>query len=93
MSTAVLTGLRDYLYGTLSPENMLWLASQLTEYAKQLEAVPLKHYTKAELNALLDEAESNIAAGKTIPSEKVWRDLEEEFSKEDAMINNRYAAS
>ena len=84
MSTSTLTGLRDYLYDTLSPANMLWLSTQLADYAKKKEEAPLKRYTKAELNALLDEAEANIAAGNTIPGEEVWRELEEEFAKEDA---------
>ena len=37
MGTQALTGLRDYLTDTLSPDNMLWLATQLTEYAKKKE--------------------------------------------------------
>jgi hypothetical protein len=93
MSTATLTNLRDYLTGTLSPANMLWLSSQLADYAKKMEVTPLKRYTKAELNAMLDEAEANIAAGNTIPSDEVWRELEEEFAKEDAEEDARHAAS
>lgn len=93
MSTSALTGLRDYLYDTLSPANMLWLSTQLAEYAKKKEEMPLKRYTKAELNALLDEAEANIAAGNTISGEEVWRELEEEFAREDAEEDARYAAS
>ena len=93
MSTATLTGLRNYLYDTLSPANMLWLSAQLADYAKKKEEAPLKRYTKAELNALLDEAEANIAAGNTISGEEVWRELEEEFAKEDAEVDAQYAAS
>lgn len=93
MSTSTLTGLRDYLYDTLSPANMLWLSTQLADYAKKKEEAPLKRYTKAELNALLDEAETNIASGNTIPGEEVWRELEEEFAREDAEEDARYAAS
>ena len=93
MSTAALTNLRDYLTGTLSPANMLWLSVQLADYAKKKEAAPLKRYTKAELNALLDEAEANIAAGNTIPGEEVWRELEDEFAREDAEEDARHAAS
>ena len=92
MSTAALTGLRDYLYDTLSPANMLWLSTQLADYAKKKEDAPMKCYTKAELNALLDEAEANIAAGNTISDEEVWRELEEEFAKEDAEEDTRYAS-
>ena len=35
MSTATLTNLRDYLYGTLSPSDMCWLGAQLMEYGRQ----------------------------------------------------------
>ena len=93
MSTTTLTGLRDYLYDTLSPANMLWLSTQLADYAKKKEVAPLKRHTKAELNALLDEAEANIAAGNTSPGEEVWRELEEEFAKEDAEEEARSTAS
>lgn len=86
MSTTALTNLRDYLTGTLSPANMLWLSTQLADYAKKKEEAPLKRYTKAELNALLDEAEANIVAGNTIPSEEVWSELEEEFAREDGQF-------
>lgn len=57
------------------------MSTQLADYAKKKEAAPLKRYTKAELNAMLDEAEANIAAGNTIPSEEVWRELEEEIER------------
>ncbi len=60
---------------------------------EMLEGYPYKRYTKAELNALLDEAEANIAAGNTIPGEEMWRELEEEFAREDAEEDAHYAAS
>ena len=50
MSNTALNGLRDYLYGTLSPSNMIWLGTQLTEYGKKKEEA-LKPYTKEELIA------------------------------------------
>ena len=84
MSTATLTNLRDYLTGTLSPANMLWLSTQLADYAKKKEAeYPLKRYTMEEINAMLDEAEAEIAAGKGIPDEEVWRKYDEEFALEE----------
>ena len=89
MSTTTLTNLRDYLYGTLTPANMLWLSEQLAEYAKKQDVYPFKRFTMDEINAILDEAEANIVAGKTIPSEEVWAELEGEFAEEDAL----YAAS
>ena len=84
MSTATLTGLRDYLYGTLSPANMIWLGTQLTEYGHQKqEEFPLKHYSMGEINAMLDAAEAEIAAGKGIPDEEMWDELDEELSREE----------
>ena len=79
MSKETLIGLRDYLYNTLSPANMLWLGTQLTEYANQDEEFPLKRYTKEEINSILDESEAEIAAGKGIPDEEAWDKLEAEL--------------
>ena len=83
MSTATLTNLRDYLYDTLSPANMLWLADQLTKYAKKEtdENFPLKRYTKEEINAILDEAEAEIAAGQGTPDEEAWDEWDEEMAR------------
>lgn len=49
---------------------------------QMLEGYPYKRYTKAELNAMLDEAETEIAAGGGIPDEEAWDDLEEELEFE-----------
>lgn len=49
---------------------------------QMLEGYPYKRYTKAELNAMLDEAEAEIAAGGGIPDEEAWDDLEEEINLE-----------
>ena len=79
-----MTNLRDYLTGTLSPADMRWISVQLKDFAdKQEQPEPFRRYTKEELNAMLDEAEAEIAAGKGIPSEEVWRELEEEFADMD----------
>ena len=81
MSTTALTGLRDYLTSTLSNSNMIWLATQLTEFVKkQQQEPPFRRYTMDEVNAMLDEAEANIAAGRGIPDEEAWDDLEEELA-------------
>ena len=53
----------------------------------------LRPYTMEEINAMLDEAEAEIAAGIGIPDEEVWRELEEEFAREDAEEDARLAAS
>lgn len=84
MSTTALEGLLSYLYGTLSPSNMQWVGEHLIEYAKQEQDEQLRPYTMEELNARIDQAEAEIAAGKVFDADDVWRELEEEFSREDA---------
>ena len=81
MSTAALQGLLEYLYVTLSPDNMLWVANHLIEQAKQADGSELKPYTMEEINAMLDEAEANFAAGKGIPDEEAWDEWEEDFAR------------
>ena len=50
---------------------------------QMLEGYPYKRDTKAELNAMLDEAEAEIAAGGGIPDEEAWDDLEEELALQE----------
>ena len=61
MSTATLTGLRDYLYDTLSPANLIWLGTQLAEYGYKQKEPSLKPYTMEEINARIDQAERESA--------------------------------
>ena len=75
MSTTVLNGLRDYLYGTLSPANMLWLAEQLRQYVLELQQQ--KPYTIEEVNAIIDESELQLAEGKYKSHEEVFKELYE----------------
>jgi len=49
---------------------------------EMLEGYPYKRYTKAELNAMLDEAEAEIAAGLGIDDEDLRREDEEEYERE-----------
>jgi hypothetical protein len=74
MSTTVLNGLRDYLYGTLSPANMWWLAEQLRQYVLDLQQQ--KPYTIEEINAIIDESESQLAEGKYKSHEEVFAELD-----------------
>ena len=82
MSEATLQGLLDYLYNTLTPDNMRWMAKHLMAHADSDEE-NLKPYTMEELNTMLDEAEADIAAGRTTPHEKVMREWEEELVREE----------
>ena len=83
MSTATLSGLRDYLYDTLSPANLIWLGTQLTEHGRLQEEHHIKPYTMEEINARIDQAERESAAGLGQDSEEMFRELEEEFAREE----------
>lgn len=80
MSTAALQGLLEYLYGTLTPKNMRWVARHLVEHADQAEPIELKRYTMEEINAMLDEAEANFKTGRGIPDEEAWHRYDEEIA-------------
>ena len=86
MSTTALTGLRDYLVGTLNAGNLYWLATELKEYAKKKEAHHLKPYTMEEINAMIDQSERNSAAGLGQDSEEMFSELEEEFAREEPQL-------
>ena len=83
MSTAALTNLLDYLYGTLSPSNMKWVGEHLIEYAKKEQDEQLRPFTMEELNARIDQAEADIAAGRVIDDDDVWAELDEELAREE----------
>ncbi len=53
------------------------------------EEYSLRPFTMEELNARIDQAEAEIAAGKVVDDEDVWRELEEEFAREDAEEESR----
>ena len=76
MSTATLTNLLEYLYETLSPNNMRWVGEHLIEHANKKEE-PIKRYTMEDLNAMLDEAEADITAGR-VTDQRVDAQVEEE---------------
>ena len=80
MSKATLQSLLDFLYGMLSPSDMRWIAAQLVE---QADAEDLKPYTIEELHQMVAASEREIAAGLCQDSEDVFRELEEEFAKEE----------
>ena len=82
MSEAALTNLRDYLTGTLSSANMMWLGMQLTEYAKKEEDEQLRPFTMKEIDDMLDEAEADFDAGLGIPHEEVMRRWKERVANE-----------
>lgn len=80
MSKATLQSLLDFLFGMLSPSDMRWVAQQLVD---QADADDLEPYTIEELHRMVAESEREIAAGLCQDSEDVFRELEEEFAKEE----------
>lgn len=45
MSTIALQGLQEYLYSTLTPKGMRWVADHLVEHADQVEKPAPKRFT------------------------------------------------
>ncbi len=73
MSTATLNSLFDYLCGTLSPDNMLWLANRLAEQAAANEQQPpFAPLTMKEIDNMLDEAERDFEAGDYLTHDEVF---------------------
>ena len=75
MSTATLTSLLDYLYGTLSSSNMRWVGEHLIEQANKQEkeqGYDLTPFTMDEIDAMLDEAESAFEAGEYLTNDEVF---------------------
>lgn len=81
MSSTALQGLLDYLYGTLTPSNMRWVADHLIERAEMAEEPPMKRLTIEEVNAMIDQAEANFAAGRGISDEEVRRRTKERLAR------------
>ena len=82
MSTATLTSLRDYLFGTLSTSDMIWLVEEMKNHMRA-PAEKLKPYTMEELNARIDQSERDIAEGRVYEFDEVMHELEAEFAHEE----------
>ena len=80
MSTTALTGLLEYLYGTLTPSNMRWVGEQLINEANQQEH-PLKRYTKEEILEMVEKGRRQIDQGEWISHEDFMREWEEEIQR------------
>lgn len=77
MRTATLTSLLNYLYGTLTPNNMRWVGDYLIEYAKKEENEQLRPYSMQEIDDMLDEAEAAFEAGEYLTNEEVFHHQKE----------------
>lgn len=49
---------------------------------EMLDGYPYRHYTKAEMNAMLDEAERDFEAGLGIDDDDLLKEDEEEYERE-----------
>ena len=81
MSTAALNNLLEYLYGTLTPDNMRWVGKHLIEHAEKEES--LKPYTIEEIHAMIDESERQIAAGQYHDFDEAMDEIEAELAREE----------
>ena len=67
-----LSGLLDYLCGTLTPENMRWVGEHLIEDSQKEENERLRPYSMEEIDNMLDEAEAAFEAGDYLTNEEVF---------------------
>ena len=72
MTTTALSGLLDYLYGTLTPSNMRWIGERLIAHAKGEESNRLRPFTMEEIDSMLDEAEADFEAGNYLTNDEVF---------------------
>ena len=79
MSETTLSNLLEYLYSTLTPSNMRWMAEQLKERAT-VEEESVRPYTMEEIHAMLEASQADIAAGRTYSHEDVMREWDEEIA-------------
>ena len=86
MSTTTLNGLFQFLCGTLSPNNLIWMGEHLIDYAKTKDEHQTCPYSIDEINTRLDLAEQQAAAGLSIDNEEVFRRLNEEFAEDDSEV-------
>ena len=86
MSTATLSSLLEYLYGTLSPSNMRWVGEHLIEHAKREEAEEsLQPYTKEELLERAEEGRRQIAMGNYCTMEELLQELDKDFAEDNKL--------
>ena len=73
MSTTTLYSLRDYLYGTMSADEMMWLVEELTNYIRKGDE--LQSYTIEELDARIDKSERDAIEGRYRTHEELFASI------------------
>ena len=82
MSTAALQKVWEILLGyNLSTANKRWLAEHLIEQVEIETAEQVEPYTLEELNARIDHAEADIAAGRVYSLEDARKHRKEHMAK------------
>ena len=86
MDNIAFNGLVTFLCGTLSTDDLKRLGDYLLQVVemRDLDSVPCP-YTKEELNAMIDRAEAEIAAGLGTPSEEVHRQVRDKLQQAENM--------
>ena len=78
MSTAALQNVWDGLLAyNLTAANKRWLAEHLWDQARMETNEQVEPYTMAELNARIDRAERDIAAGRVHSREEISKMMDE----------------
>ena len=85
MSTSTLTSLLEYLTGALTTDNKQWLADHLYQQVREKES--MAPYTMEEINSRIDQAEQESAAGLGQDSEEMFREMEEDFVREEVEMS------
>ncbi len=86
MENNSLNSLLVFLTESHNPDQLRYLGEELIN-RNQPEEMEFRPYTMEEVNAMIDEAEREIAAGDGIPHEEVFRELYEEIDRETAVEN------
>lgn len=82
MSEIAYNGLVDFLCSVLSPNDMRIVAKELWKRASSTEQ-NLIPYTMEEIYAMVEQSKKDSAAGLGQDSEEMFRELEEEFARDE----------
>ena len=86
MSTAALQNVWEGILAyNLSTANKRWLVERLWEQIESEDPQALAPYTMDEIDAMIDNAEHEIAAGLGIPDEEAWKELDEELAHKEEL--------
>lgn len=80
MSATSLEHLDDYIAGVMSREDQVWLVNRISSRLVKTKE-PLTPYTMKELDAQLDEAEAQFAAGEYVSAEDHRRVMEKHIAQ------------